>query len=111
MIVVAWVVSRPSTAHTALKMPQAARVPPDAEDRWTMTVLPSTPHFLSLSPMVKPVTPSSFWPPATMPGRVITGAAVPRSFETQLLKYGAPRHSAGAAGASARAARSLQQKG
>ena len=24
------------------------------------------------------------------PGRVITGAAVPRSFETQLLKYGAP---------------------
>ena len=65
MIVVAWVVSRPSAAHTAFKMPQAARVPPDAEDRWTMTVLPSTPHFLSLSPMVKPVTPSSFWPPAT----------------------------------------------
>ena len=89
MVVVAWVVSRPPAAHTAVKMPQAARVPPDAEDRWTMTVLPSTPHFLSLSPMVKPVTPSSFWPPATMPGCVITGAAVPRSPETQLLKYGA----------------------
>ena len=29
------VVSRPSAAHTAVKMPQAARVP---EDRWTMTV-------------------------------------------------------------------------
>ena len=86
MIVVAWVVSRPSAAHTASKTPHAARVP---EDRWTMTVLPSTPHLLSLSPMVKPVMPSKFWPPATMPGRVITGAAVPRSFETQLLKYGA----------------------
>ena len=85
MIVVAWVVSRPSAAHTASKMPQAARVP---EDRWTMTVLPSTPHLLSLSPMVKPVMPSKFWPPATMPGRVITGAAVPRSFETQLLIVG-----------------------
>ena len=37
MVVVAWVVSRPSSAaHTAVKMPQAARVP---EDRWTMTVL------------------------------------------------------------------------
>ena len=46
MIVVAWVVSRPSAAHTGPKMPQAARVPPDAEDRWTMTVLPSTPQIL-----------------------------------------------------------------
>ena len=90
MVVVAWVVSRPPAAHTAVKMPQAARVPPDAEDRWTMTVLPSTPHLLSLSPMVKPVTPSSFWPPATMPGCVITGAAVPRLPETQLLKNGSP---------------------
>ena len=43
MVVVAWVVSRPSAAHTAVKMPHAARVP---EDRWTMTVLPSTPHLL-----------------------------------------------------------------
>ena len=92
MVVVAWVVSRPSAAHTAVKMPQAARVP---EDRWTMTVLPSTPHLLSLSPRVKPVTPSSFWPPATMPGCVITGAAVPRSFETQLLKNGSPPTQAG----------------
>ena len=88
MVVVAWVVSRPSAAHTAVKMPQAARVP---EDRWTMTVLPSTPHLLFLLLKgSKPVTPSSFWPPATMPGCVITGAAVPRSPETQLLKYGAP---------------------
>ena len=87
MVVVAWVVSRPSAAHTAVKMPQAARVP---EDRWTMTVLPSTPHLLFLLLKgLKPVTPSSFWPPATMPGCVITGAAVPRSPETQLLKYGA----------------------
>ena len=58
MVVVAWVVSRPSAAHTAVKMPHAARVP---EDRWTMTVLPSTPHLLFLLLKgSKPVTPSSF---------------------------------------------------
>ena len=66
--------------HGCVRMPQATRVPESepSPPLWTITVLPSTPHTWSSVPMVKPVSPSEFWPPATMPGFVLMGLAVVR---------------------------------